>query len=202
VNELAMEHSIDWFETHLIAPVPSGNRGAGRLVYPGFAQLSAFMAMNPERHVKAHRDLYRHLARGDRAKAEALASFYDEYFSVLDLPAEFFLETVRDVFQESLLAEGRLTYRGRRIDLSKIRSMRLLTVEGERDDICSVGQTAAAHELLTGLAAREKRHHLQPGVGHYGVFSGKRWEREIYPVFCEVVQESEQARNSSRAEKN
>jgi len=157
VNETAQRHSLDWFERNVIAPVPAGNKGAGRLVYPGFAQLSAFMAMNMDRHVKAHRDLYRHLARGDRAKAEALANFYDEYFSVLDLPAEFFLETVRDVFQDSLLAEGRLTYRGRRIDLSKIRNMRLLTVEGERDDICSVGQPAAAHELLTGLAAREKR---------------------------------------------
>lgn len=202
VNATAQRHSLDWFERHVIAPVPAGNKGAGRLVYPGFAQLSAFMAMNMDRHVKAHRDLYRHLARGDRAEAEALASFYDEYFSVLDLPAEFFLETVRDVFQQSLLAEGRLTFRGRRIDLSKIRHVRLLTVEGERDDICAVGQTAAAHELLTGLAAGEKHHHLQSGVGHYGVFSGKRWEREIYPVFREVVRASAQVRNSSRAAKN
>jgi len=137
--------------------------------------------------VKAHRDLYRHLARGERAEAETLAGFYDEYFSVLDLPAEFFLETVRDVFQEALLAEGRLTYRGRRIDLSKIRNTLLLTVEGERDDICAVGQTAAAHGLCTGLSPARKRHHLQAGVGHYGVFSGKRWEREIYPVFREMV---------------
>jgi len=164
--------------------------GRGRLVYPGFAQLSAFMAMNIERHAKAQRDLYRHLARGEWAKAQALTSFYDEYFSVLDLPAEFFLETVRDVFQEALLAEGRLTYRGRRIDLSKIKHTRLLTVEGERDDICSVGQTAAAHGLCTGLAPERKRHHLQPGVGHYGVFSGKRWEAEIYPVFRDLVRAS------------
>ena len=190
VNELAYHRPLEWFERQVIAPVPAGNAGAGRLVYPGFAQLSAFMAMNIERHAKAHRDLYRHLARGEWAKAQALTSFYDEYFSVLDLPAEFFLETVRDVFQEALLAEGRLTYRGRRIDLSKIKNTRLLTVEGERDDICSVGQTAAAHGLCTGLAPARKRHHLQPGVGHYGVFSGKRWEAEIYPVFRDLVRAS------------
>jgi polyhydroxyalkanoate depolymerase len=187
VNEVAQRFPLAWFERRLIAPVPAGNKGAGRLVYPGFAQLSAFMAMNMDRHVKAHRDLYRHLARGERAEAESLASFYDEYFSVLDLPAEFFLETVRDVFQEALLAEGRLTYRGRRIDLSKIRNTLLLTVEGERDDICAVGQTAAAHDLLTGLSPARKRQHLQAGVGHYGVFSGKRWEKEIYPVFRDIV---------------
>ena len=187
VNEVAQRFSLDWFERRLIAPVPAGNKGAGRLVYPGFAQLSAFMAMNMDRHVKAHRDLYRHFARGERAEAETLAGFYDEYFSVLDLPAEFFLETVRDVFQEALLAEGRLTYRGRRIDLSKIRSTLLLTVEGERDDICAIGQTAAAHALCTGLSPARKRHHLQAGVGHYGVFSGRRWEREIYPVFRAMV---------------
>jgi len=187
VNEVAQRFPLDWFERRLISPVPAGNKGAGRLVYPGFAQLSAFMAMNMDRHVKAHRDLYRHFARGERAQAESLASFYDEYFSVLDLPAEFFLETVRDVFQEALLAEGRLTYRGRRIDLSKIRNTLLLTVEGERDDICAVGQTAAAHDLLTGLSPARKRHHLQAGVGHYGVFSGKRWEKEIYPVFRDIV---------------
>jgi poly(3-hydroxybutyrate) depolymerase len=202
VNLTAQRHSLDWFERHLIAPVPAGNKGAGRLVYPGFAQLSAFMAMNMDRHVKAHRDLYRHLARGDRVKAEALESFYDEYFSVLDLPAEFFLETVRDIFQRALLAEGRLTYRGRRIDLSKIRNMGLLTVEGERDDICAVGQTEAAHGLLTGLTPAEKRHHLQPGVGHYGVFSGKRWEREIYPVFHDLVRASAERGIGSRAAKN
>jgi poly(3-hydroxybutyrate) depolymerase len=187
VNELAMEHSIDWFEKNLIAPVPSGNRGAGRLVYPGFAQLSAFMAMNPERHVKAHRDLYRHLLHGERAEAQVIESFYDEYFSILDLPAEFFLETVRDVFQDALLAKGLLTYRGRRIDLGRIKRTMLLTVEGERDDICAVGQTAAAHELCTGLMPYRKRHHLQPGVGHYGVFSGKRWESQIYPIFRNLV---------------
>jgi polyhydroxyalkanoate depolymerase len=187
VNEVARRFPLAWFERRLIAPVPAGNKGAGRLVYPGFAQLSAFMAMNMDRHVKAHRDLYCHLARGERAEAETLASFYDEYFSVLDLPAEFFLETVRDVFQEALLAEGRLTYRGRRINLSKIRNTLLLTVEGERDDICAVGQTAAAHGLCTGLSRALKRHHLQAGVGHYGVFSGRRWEGEIYPVFRDMV---------------
>jgi len=190
VSAVANRWSLEWFERRVIAPVPAGNGGAGRLVYPGFAQLAAFMSMNIGRHVRAHRDLYRHLARGERAEAQALASFYDEYFAVLDLPAEFFLETLRDVFQHALLAEGRLSYRGRLIDLSQIRQTALLTIEGERDDICAVGQTAAAQALLTGLAPERKRHHVQAGVGHYGVFSGRRWEREIYPILKQMIQTS------------
>ena len=187
VNALAAARPLEWFAKRCIAAVPSGNKGAGREVYPGFMQLSAFMAMNAGRHTKAHHDLYRHLAEGESERAQAIKSFYDEYFTVLDLSAEFFLETVRDVFQEPLLAKGELTWRGRRIDLSKIRRTALLTVEGERDDICAVGQTAAAHRLCTGLRPRQKRHHLQRGVGHYGVFSGTRWEKEIYPIIREVV---------------
>jgi poly(3-hydroxybutyrate) depolymerase len=182
VNELAIGHPIEWFEDNLIASVPWRHGGAGRRVYPGFLQLYAFMTMNMERHVKAHRELYDHLAAGEDDKAAAITQFYDEYFAVLDLSAEFYLETVRDVFQQALLPKGELTFRGRRIDLRAIRRTALLTVEGERDDICGLGQTAAAHDLCTGLRPYRKRHHLQPGVGHYGVFSGRRWESQIYPI--------------------
>ncbi len=190
-NELATARTLGWFERRLVAAVPPGHAGFGRRVYPGFIQLLAFMAMNLERHARAHRDLLRHLARGERAAAEGLKSFYDEYFSVLDMPAEFFLETVRDVFQKALLAKGELAYRGRRVDCARIRRTMLLTVEGERDDICGIGQTAAAHELCIGLSASRKRRHLQPGAGHYGVFSGRRWEAEIYPVFRDLVRAAE-----------
>jgi len=191
VNELATSRPIEWFEKNLIAQVPARFPGAGRKVYPGFVQLTAFMSMNLERHRKAHLELYEALAKGDEAKAAATKAFYDEYFAVLDLTAEFYLETVAVVFQEALLAQGRLTYRGRPVDPGAIRRTALLTVEGERDDICAIGQTAAAHELCTGLKPYMKRHHLQPGVGHYGVFSGKRWETQVYPIVRNVILSSE-----------
>ncbi len=187
VNELATSKPIEWFEKNLIAAVPARFAGAGRKVYPGFVQLAAFMSMNIERHRKAQLDLYEALAKGDAIKAAATQAFYDEYFAVLDLTAEFYLETVAIVFQEALLAHGRLTYRGRPVDPGAIRRTALLTVEGERDDICAVGQTAAAHELCTGLKPYLKRHHMQPGVGHYGVFSGKRWEAQVYPIVRNVI---------------
>lgn len=182
VNRLATGRPIEWFERHLIARVPGGNPGAGRRVYPGFVQLMAFMAMNPDRHVKAHGDLHRHLVNGDAGRADAIKTFYDEYFAVLDLPAEFYLETVRMVFQEALLAKGALTFRGRPVRPGAIRRTALLTVEGERDDICAIGQTVAAQDLCTGLKPYLKRHHLQAEVGHYGVFNGRRWEGQIYPI--------------------
>ena len=152
VNELAMGKPMEWFEHNLISRVPYRYPGRGRRVYPGFVQLTAFMAMNVERHRKAHLDLYQHLAKGETEKAQTIKDFYDEYFAVLDLPAEFYLETVAWVFQEALLAKGELTFRGARVDPKAIRRTMLLTVEGERDDICSIGQTAAAHELCTGCA--------------------------------------------------
>src|SRR3954449_11467339 len=182
VNELATERALSWFERHLIDTVPRRYRGAGRRVYPGFMQLLAFMSMHAQRHVKAHVQLFEHLAAGRTAEAEAIRTFYDEYFAVLDLPAEFYLETVARVFQEAHLARGVLTMRNRRVDPRAIRRTALLTVEGERDDICSVGQTAAAHDLCGSLRPYLKRHHHQAGVGHYGVFSGTRWEAQIYPV--------------------
>jgi polyhydroxyalkanoate depolymerase len=161
--------------------------GAQRRVYPGFMQLSAFMAMNMGRHTKAHESLFCHLARGEHAEAQTIKNFYDEYFSVLDLPAEFFLETVDIVFQRALLARGELTHRGRRVEPRAIRHTALLTVEGERDDICGLGQTAAAHDLCSALKPHMKRHHMQPGVGHYGVFSGRRWESQVYPIVRNMI---------------
>jgi poly(3-hydroxybutyrate) depolymerase len=191
VNELAMSRPIDWFERNLIASVPDRYPGGGRRVYPGFVQLAAFMSMNIERHRKAHMDLYDHLARGNLEKARATMAFYEEYFAVLDLTAEFYLETVAWVFQEARLAKGELTFRGRAVEPDAIRRTALLTVEGERDDICALGQTAAAHDLCTGLRPFRKRHHMQAGVGHYGVFSGKRWEEQVYPIVRNLMLASE-----------
>jgi polyhydroxyalkanoate depolymerase len=182
VNELAVKRSLGWFERSVIAVVPERYAGRGRRVYPGFVQLIAFMAMNMERHRSAHRRLYEHLAVGETEKAASIKAFYDEYFAVLDLTEEFYLETIDRVFQRAELASGTFTYRGRRIEPGRIRRTGLLTVEGGRDDICALGQTAAAHDLCRGLRPHLKRHHLQANAGHYGVFAGKRWEREIYPV--------------------
>ncbi len=182
VNELALSHQIEWFERNLITEVPASLAGAGRKVYPGFLQLTAFMSMNGARHAKAHGDLYSHLATGDVARANDIKTFYDEYFAVFDLPARFYLETVKRVFQDADLARGALTYKGKRVDPSVIRKTALLTIEGEHDDICAVGQTLAAHDLCTGLKPFLKRHHLQAGAGHYGVFSGRKWRTQIYPL--------------------
>jgi polyhydroxyalkanoate depolymerase len=187
VNELATGHPIAWFERNLITTVPRRYPGSHRRVYPGFLQLSAFMAMNLPRHVRAHLDLFEHLRKGEDVKADANRKFYDEYFSVSDLPAEFYLETVQNVFQEFHLARGLFRYRGRRVEPAAIRKTALLTVEGERDDICSVGQTVAAHELCTSLKPFRKRHYVQPGVGHYGVFSGTRWQSQIYPIVRNTI---------------
>lgn len=190
VNELATGRPLDWFERTLIARVPARHAGAGRAVYPGFVQLLAFMSLDIGRHLQAHRDLYDHRARGETEKAEVIRAFYDEYFAVLDLPAEFYLETVRKVFQEALLAKGELTFRDVRVDPRAIRRTSLLTVEGERDRICAPGQTVAAHGLCAGLRPELKRH-LQADVGHYGVFSGRRWESQIYPAVRDLILSTE-----------
>lgn len=187
VNELATSKPISWFERNLIAKVPWRFPGAGRKVYPGFVQLAAFMSMNIERHVKAHVDLYSNLVDGNVDKAETTKDFYDEYFAVLDLAAEFYLETVLWIFQEARLAAGTLEFKGRKLDTRAIRRTTLLTVEGERDDICGLGQTAAAHDLCSSIKPFRKRHHMQAGVGHYGVFSGRRWEHQIYPMVKSVI---------------
>ena len=187
VNQLATAHSIDWFEKNLISSVPTRFAGAGRQVYPGFVQLTAFLLMNVDRHVNAHVDMYAHLAAGRTEEAETAKSFYDEYFAVLDLTAEFYLETVSRVFQEHLLPKGELVWRNRKVNPGAIRRTALFTVEGERDDICSVGQTVAAHALCNNIFANRKRHHLQPGVGHYGVFSGRKWSNQIYPLVRNMI---------------
>lgn len=187
VNHLANSRPLAWFERTLISRVPWRYRGAMRRVYPGFVQLGAFMSMNPDRHAGAFRELYRNLADGNLAQADAIRAFYEEYFAVADLPAEFYLETVSRVFQRHLLARGELDWRGRRVDPRAIRRSALLTVEGERDDVCAVGQTLAAHELCSSLRPTQRSHHVQTGVGHYGVFSGKRWNRAIYPILREHI---------------
>lgn len=181
VNELANDRPMEWFEKTLISMVPMRYAGRGRRVYPGFLQLGAFMAMNLERHGAQHRELYQLLADGKEVEANRIKDFYQEYFAVLDMTEEFYLETVDKVFQQAQLAKGELTYRGRPVNPGAIRNTALLTVEGEKDDVCAVGQTAAAHALCTGLRPHLKRHHLQPGVGHYGVFSGSKWEKQVYP---------------------
>ncbi len=191
VNELANSKPIEWFEQNLIARVPFRYGGAFRKVYPGFVQLAAFMSMNIDRHVKAHRELYDNLRLGEFEKAKITKEFYDEYFAVLDLSAEFYLETVRRIFQEHQLPTGTVQWRGQTVEPRAIKRTALLTVEGEKDDICAVGQTSAAHDLCSSLRPYRKRHHMQTGVGHYGVFSGKRWEGQIYPLVKNVILSSE-----------
>jgi len=187
VNDLANEKPLEWFARTLITRVPWRYGGGGRAVYPGFVQLFSFIAMNMERHKDQHMKLYRHLARGELAEAKKIKDFYDEYFAVLDMTAEFYLETIDRIFQKAELATGEFTYRGMKVDPGAIRKTALLTVEGGRDDICSLGQTSAAHDLCRSLRPHLKRHHLQANVGHYGVFNGRKWEREIYPVVRNMI---------------
>jgi polyhydroxyalkanoate depolymerase len=187
VNKLATARPIGWFEQNLISTVPLRHPGALRSVYPGFLQLIAFMSMNLDRHLDSFRNLFHDLVNNETEKATATKVFYEEYFAVCDLPAEFYLETVRLVFQEYALPNGKLTWRGRKIDLGAIRRTALLTIEGERDDICSLGQTLAAHDLCTGLRPYLKTHYVQANTGHYGVFSGKRWQNQIYPILRNVI---------------
>lgn len=188
VNLLAQSKDISWFEKNLIGVVPWRYKGAGRRVYPGFMQLTAFVSMNLDKHLNAHIRQYRSIASKDQQSSETHRVFYDEYLAVMDLCAEFFLETVDKVFIHQRLATGELTYRGRKVKPSAIRKTLLLTVEGERDDICGLGQTSAALDLCSGLKPAFKRHHVQTAVGHYGVFSGRRWENEIYPLVRETIE--------------
>jgi polyhydroxyalkanoate depolymerase len=187
VNKLAMTKPISWFEDKLIDVVPPWYKGAGRRVYPGFVQLAAFISMNPDRHKAAFADMATALADGDMARHDTIKAFYDEYFAVMDLSAEFYIQTVRDVFQEHVLPKGKLEVAGRKVDPRAIRRMALLTVEGERDDICGLGQTMAAQDLCSSVRQYRKTHHVQTGVGHYGVFSGRRWVAEIYPKIRDTI---------------
>jgi poly(3-hydroxybutyrate) depolymerase len=191
VNRFAAAHSLAWFEHMVITIVPARYPGAFRRVYPGFLQLAGFISMNLDRHVEAHWRMFRQLAEGNDDGAAATRAFYDEYSSVMDLTADFYLETVERVFQRHDLANGSFRVRGELVDPGAIERTALMTVEGERDDICAVGQTVAAHRLCHNLAPAKKAHHLQPQVGHYGVFHGRRWQNETYPRVAEFIRAHE-----------
>jgi len=180
-NILAEEKPFEWFSQNLIHTVPAPNPGALRRVYPGFLQLAGFMNMNLDRHVDAHWNFYNHLVEGDGDSAEKHRSFYDEYLAVMDLSEEFYLQTISDVFQEHKLARGIQEHHGRRVDVSAIEDIALLTVEGERDDISGIGQTQAAHDLCSNLPEKLQLDWVQPEVGHYGVFNGRRFREQIAP---------------------
>lgn len=190
VNEFAVSKPIEWFRSNVIGTVPRMLPGAGRRVYPGFLQISGFMSMNAERHANAFIDLFRHRVEGDHEKADRIRTFYEEYFAIMDLDADFYLQTIETVFHKNALSAGSLLFKGRKVTPRAIKKTFLLTVEGEKDDICAVGQTLAAQDMCSGLRPYMKSHHLQAGVGHYGVFNGKRWDNQIYPVVRDHIQNS------------
>lgn len=189
VNELAKAKPIDWFRDSVVMPVPWPQLGFGRSVYPGFLQLSGFMSMNLDRHMTAHKDFYLNLVKNDGDSAEKHREFYDEYLAVMDLTAEFYLQTVETVFIEHALPKGTMMHRGRAVDPAAIRNVALFTVEGENDDISGIGQTKAAHDLCLNLPQEKRRHYMQPDVGHYGVFNGSRFRNEIVPQMVAFFQE-------------
>jgi poly(3-hydroxybutyrate) depolymerase len=198
VNSLATQKPLWWFEANLVHTVPANYPGRGRRVYPGFLQHTGFMAMNPERHFMSHWDFYQDLVKGDLEDAASHRRFYDEYNAVLDMPAEYYLDTVRVVFQEHLLPRGAWQVRGERVDPSAIGRSKagrtaIMTVEGELDDISGLGQTRAAHALCTGVAEADKTHLTVRGAGHYGIFSGRRWRNQVYPQVRDFI-----ARNARR----
>ncbi|MGH7033749.1 MAG: polyhydroxyalkanoate depolymerase [Stellaceae bacterium] len=190
VSRFAEANSLQWLEQHVIDTVPMRHPGAFRRVYPGFLQLAGFLSMNLDRHINAHVELFRHLVEGDGASADATRKFYDEYASVMDLPADFYLQTIDRVFHRRDLAHGSFLSRDRLVEPGAIERTAVFMVEGEKDDICGVGQTAAAKALLTGLPDRKKPCYMQPGVGHYGVFNGSRWRNAIYPKIRDVIREN------------
>lgn len=187
VNGMAVDKDIKWFERNVVMPVPFPHAGFMRAVYPGFLQLGGFVSMNIDRHIDAHKDFYSHMVKGDGDSAEKHREFYDEYLAVMDLTAEFYLQTVETVFIQHALPKGEMMHRNERVDPSKIRNTALLTVEGENDDISGVGQTEAAHMLCSSLPDTMRRHHVQPKVGHYGVFNGSRFRSEIAPMIVQFM---------------
>ena len=187
VNKLAENRGIDWFRSHVITKVPFPHPGFMRDVYPGFLQLHGFVSMNLDRHIEAHRNLFRHLVKGDGDSAQKHREFYDEYLAVMDLAAEFYLQTVDTVFIRHALPKGEMRHRSHRIDPAQIKRVALMTIEGEHDDISAVGQTEAAQRLCVNIPADNKAHYLQPGVGHYGVFNGSRFRSEIAPRIADFV---------------
>ena len=187
VNKLAEEKGADWFRQNVIMKVTGPHTGVGRKVYPSFMQLGGFLAMNAERHIKAHRDLYRSLVDGEEVSSEKQQTFYDEYMAVMDLTAEFYLQTIDRVFVYHDLPHGTYLHRGIKVDPALISQTALMTIEGERDDISGVGQTEAAHDLCPNIPASQKIHHLQMGVGHYGVFSGSKFRAEVAPRIVDFL---------------
>ena len=187
VNELAEKRSINWFRKNVISYVPFPNLGFMRSVYPGFVQLTGFMTMNLERHTEAHMTLFENLVKGDCDSVKSHKEFYEEYLAVMDLPAEFYLQTIETVFQKHALPNGTMMHRGKRVDCGAITKTAIITVEGERDDICGLGQTEAAHDLCPNVPFDEHYHYVQPGVGHYGVFNGTRFRTEIAPRIREMI---------------
>jgi poly(3-hydroxybutyrate) depolymerase len=187
VNDLAIEKPFSWFENTVIYAVPGNYPGFGRKVYPGFLQHAGFVAMNPGRHAQSHREFYQHLVRGDDDSAEAHRKFYDEYNAVLDMPAEYYLETIKTVFQDFSLPKGTWTVGGQLVRPQDIENVALFTIEGELDDISGAGQTQAAHDLCTGIPADKHQHFTAPKCGHYGIFSGRRWREIICPMIGEFV---------------
>jgi poly(3-hydroxybutyrate) depolymerase len=187
VNELAERRGTDWFRRNVITKVPWPNPGFMRDVYPGFLQLHGFVSMNLERHIEAHRNLFLNLVKGDGDSAQKHREFYDEYLAVMDLSAEFYLQTVDTVFVRHDLPKGTMSHRGAPVDPAAIRRVALLTIEGENDDISGLGQTEAAHRLCVNIPAERKSHWMQPGVGHYGVFNGSRFRSEIAPRIADFI---------------
>jgi poly(3-hydroxybutyrate) depolymerase len=190
-NKLAEERPFTWFQSNMIYTVPAPHPGMLRRVYPGFVQLASFMSMNLEKHQEAHRRYFEHLVDGDGDSADKHRVFYDEYLSVLDLTEEFYLQTVDVVFQKHLLPKGELVHRGRRVDPAAIEDIALMTVEGELDDISGVGQTQAAHGLCANIPDDLRELYVQPGVGHYGVFNGRRFREEIYPRLAAFIRKAD-----------
>lgn len=190
VNDLAIKKPFSWFENNLIHGVPPNYPGFGRKVYPGFLQHAGFVAMNPRRHAQSHWDFYMHLWAGDNESAEEHRKFYDEYNAVLDMPAEYYLETIKEVFQEFRLARGIWEIEGKPVRPQDIKNVALLTIEGELDDISGSGQTEAAHEMCTSIPKSKKQHFTAPKCGHYGIFSGRRWREVIRPKIAEFIRDN------------
>lgn len=187
VNQLAKDKDLKWFEDNAVTTVPLNYPGFMRHVYPGFLQLTGFMTMNLDKHIDAHVKLFNHLVDGDGESAESHREFYNEYLAVMDITSEFYLQTVREVFQKHSLPKGEFMYRDELVDCSKITKTALLTLEGERDDISGTNQTKAAHKLCTSLPAAKKKHHTQAGVGHYGIFNGRRYREHVVPIIAEFI---------------
>ncbi len=187
VNQLAKDKPIEWFKENAITTVPMNYPGHMRQVYPGFLQLTGFMTMNLDRHIDAHVQLFDHLVKGDGESAESSREFYNEYLAVMDITSEFYLQTVREVFQNHSLPKGKFMYRDELVDCSKITKTALLTLEGERDDISGTGQTHASQKLCSNLPASKKKQHTQKGVGHYGIFNGRRYREFVVPIIVDFL---------------